>query len=364
MKNILALVGILLVLSGLAYWIWQSQPSKKTLDGDESAIFAIADPEDLGRIFMADRQGNQLILERGEEGWLVTDKVKNQTFPARPDAVTSLMEALTKVRTRSSVPKAALANVVKEVAAKGKKVELYDRKNRLIKTYYVGRPADGGYGTYMMMEGAEQPFITFTPGWVGTLDTRFMTEPKEWRDRAVFRLNPERLEWVEMDYQAPDQKNMSFRVQKSGKSYAVSPLYPELTQPLDAKRFNAGNAQAYINQFELLGAEVLLHEQREIRDSVFSRIPPFAKLRLKHKNGEQAKEVVIYPQANPAADRGDGETGTRQQMNRYYAYSAPDEFFLLQHLVLRNFLWGYPFFFKPEPVVFSEGEDGLWSGQQ
>ncbi|MCB9291126.1 MAG: hypothetical protein H6560_27725 [Lewinellaceae bacterium] len=55
--------------------------------------------------------------------------------------------------------------MVESLATEGMKVELYDKDGGLLKAYYVGGSTSDERGTYMIMEGAEQPYVpTFRPG--------------------------------------------------------------------------------------------------------------------------------------------------------------------------------------------------------
>jgi hypothetical protein len=59
---------------------------------------------------------------------------------------------------------------------------------------------------------------------------------------------------------------------------------------------------------------------------------------------------------NPTADRGDGDPGHRQKIQRYFVDINEDNFFLTQHMVMRSLFWGHDFFFQNAPVVLEEDE--------
>jgi hypothetical protein len=60
--------------------------------------------------------------------------------------------------------------------------------------------------------------------------------------------------------------------------------------------------------------------------------------------------------SNPTADRGDGDPGHRQKIQRYFVDIDEDNFYLTQHLVMRSLFWGYDFFFQNAPVQLQEDE--------
>ena len=76
------------------------------------------------------------------------------------------------------------------LSVRHKKVEIFttDGENP-IKTWYVGSSTKDHLGTYMLLQNKQQkssvPYITYKPGFYGTLDVRFFTNWKEWRSSNI-----------------------------------------------------------------------------------------------------------------------------------------------------------------------------------
>ncbi len=347
---LLTLVGLLAV----SWWQF-TKKTKDTFAGNVHTQFAVENIDEVQRIFIADRNGQQVLLERGEgELWIYTNKITGRKWIANPSGIHTLLQTIGKVRTRMPVAKAGVENVVKNLAVHGKKVEIYDKSGERIRTYYVGGAAERAEGTHFMMEGAEMPYIVYYPSWVGSLDTRYTTDEKTWRDRAIFRVDPATLEWIEVEYVAPSQLGASFRLeQKNAEEISVSALNTAAaTKPTTP--LNTRNASAFIDDFSTMIAENII-DQPALLDSV-KFMPIFATVRYKTSLHTQPQTLRFRPVINLVADRGDGDVGTRQKIQRYVVEMGNGDVFLIQHLVARKLFWNYNYFFQNTEVVLKEDE--------
>ncbi|MEY3157641.1 MAG: hypothetical protein RLZZ121_694, partial [Bacteroidota bacterium] len=98
------------VLALLSWMVWR-QRSAGTLKVSETA-FGIQDTASVVRIFLADRKGKQLTLERHLGGpWTL-----NQTKVPRPDAVKTILETLHRWEVKTPVPRPAVQTVFRNLA--------------------------------------------------------------------------------------------------------------------------------------------------------------------------------------------------------------------------------------------------------
>lgn len=187
MKKNSILLLIVVVLAAVAYWLYTGRESGTI--SEEMRDFAVKDTGSIVKIFMADKAGNQVLLEKkNPDEWSLNSK-----FLARPDAISTLLTTIHDVRVKSPVSKAAYNNIIKNLAATGVKVEMYSAAG-LIKTIYVGGPDPEQTGTFMYVEGAPAPFVTHIPGFEGYLTPRYFVREEDWRVKNVFRLNYNQLE--------------------------------------------------------------------------------------------------------------------------------------------------------------------------
>jgi hypothetical protein len=353
MKKNIVLFTVVLLLAAIGYWLSEQQlEGEGTYSGNIHTSFAIEDVSVIERVFLTNRKGERILLEKQDGYWMFLNQVSKKSYKVNPNAIHYFLETLRRIRVRNAVAQAALPNVVSSMASNATKIEIYGAEKVRLKTYYMGAMTDGGQGNFIKMEGSEQIYIGYIPNFQGTLDTRFSLIEEEWRDKAFVRLNPSDLEFLELAYQEPSQRKHSFRIEMKGKDgYTVKPLAGEEKA---AELLNVTNVKAYVNDCDVFSAERIL-ENKFVMDSVLGSTP-FVVLSYKTKKQNQPQRIIIYSLLNPSADRGDGIIGVRNQIQRYFVYINQDHFYLAQHLVLRRLLWGYDFFFKQSGIQLEEDE--------
>lgn len=333
MNRTLLLVALFLVLGGIAWYALSNKKNKTGTHISWDMDFAVKNTDDIGKIFIADRRGATATLEQKGKDWFYNGK-----YPARPSAVQTLLETISQVNVLNIPPNGAIPSMVKELAANGIKVEIYDRSGKNLKTYYIGGVTNDERGTILMMEGAEQPYIVHIPGFIGQIRARFLLGDDEWRDRAIFREKPESIQSVSVEY--PQRKSESFRLEKTGEAtYDVQPFY-STTTPMRSPR-RKGIAEAYLVQFEGLVAEAF-ETQNPLRDSVKALVP-FVVLTLKKTDGAE-KKVRFWP-VEIENRRDDGAP----YVSRYFTDVNNEDFLLTQDRVFGPLFRGYGFFFEGIP---------------
>ena len=214
MRKTLPLLFLVLIVVAIAIYFTVS------VDPDGTSVksqtdYAIQDTASIGKIFIADRLGNTITLTREESGsWDVNGK-----FPAREDAVETILKTFKNVYIQRPVPKDAQEQVIRVMAGMSKKVEIYDRNGKWLKSWYVGYATMDKKGTYMVLETPEggrskAPFILDMRGFIGMLNTRFFTNESEWRSTAVIKYPNMNLQEIEVHY--PGQEDQSFKITYGG----------------------------------------------------------------------------------------------------------------------------------------------------
>ncbi len=318
-KNLIYLILFVLLLA-IAGWLI-SRDRNVTLDPKEIS-FRVADSAAVNRIFMADRKGSKVLLTRQADGnWLVNNK-----YIARPDMMKVLMETLIRMEVKTPVPKGAINTVKTNMATAGIKVEIYSGpKSKQELVFYVGSSTVDTRGTYMIKEGAELPYVLYMPGWEGYLTPRFFTSEEQWRERILFRLNPDEV--VRFAVQYPDTPGHDFVIERLPDSSYV------LLDPVSNSRrpFNPAAGNAIWKDFAVFRVEGFENEV-PIRDSVINMVPPVFNATITERNGKthtistffksQLNTIdVVLMQGFPDLDRN------------YFYYREGREFGVMQHLV-------------------------------
>jgi hypothetical protein len=332
MKKTLTLTLLFLALGAGAWFaIRENKKHAAASNLSPEMDFAVPNTIEIGKIFIADRSGKTATLEKKDGTWVYNGKYK-----ARPDAIQNLLTTIRQVKVQFTPTEAAKQEMVKELAADGVKVEIYNPQNQKIKSYYVGGVTADERGTVMIIDGAENPCVVHMPGFVGQLSVRYMLGDDNWRDRTVFSEKPEDIQRISVEY--PQQKSESFVLDKTGTAtYTVKPFYS--TTPASKQPLRKGVPESYLLQFEKRIAEGF-ETINPARDSVRSLVP-FAIVSVKKNNGEE-KKVKFWPlevETNP-------QTG-KAYVFRYFAdYNDGEAFLLTQDQVFGPIFQGYNFFFE------------------
>ena len=189
MHRNLRLFYILLFVTAVAVIVREyGNNSQAEMSKVEASAFAVADTSAVTKIFIADKDGKQALLERvpGQRYWSL-----NGEHVARKDAVDLLLKTFKRVKVQSPVAKAKLETINRMLAGRAKKVEIYQGGESPTKVWYIGTSDQSHTGTYMLLGDAygnvaDEPFVTHMEGFTGFLSTRFFTDEREWRYTGVF----------------------------------------------------------------------------------------------------------------------------------------------------------------------------------
>jgi hypothetical protein len=264
-KNKLSVIAVILLALTAAYFIYTNNVGtiKKELKD-----FAVKDTASITKIFMADKEGESVLLEKKENGkWMV-----NNTFWAREDAIYTLLKTMYKVEVKSPVSKEAFNNVVSLLSGTGVKVEIYTNSKKPYKVYYVGNATSDSFGTYMLLENSSVPFVTHIPGFYGYLTPRYFTSEAEWRNTELFKYNIGDLKEVElMNHENPDA---SFKIENIDTEHPIvkSPITQMVYENIDTT-----NILGYLQLFENIHLEYYLNQlvSKEKQDSIIACCPKF-----------------------------------------------------------------------------------------
>ena len=132
--------------------------------------YHIEDIASITKIFLADKENNEVTLTRvSDSSWVVDNQ-----YPASQPMVDLLLETIHDMRIRQQVNKNAAPNAIKDIAAHGVKVEIYQNdpfinwfggrlklfsRERLTTTYYVGRETQDMMASFMYRKGDDAPYI-------------------------------------------------------------------------------------------------------------------------------------------------------------------------------------------------------------
>jgi hypothetical protein len=190
---------IIVVLLAIAAYLYITN-SSGTLRSDFSN-FAIEDTSAVSKIFLSDKNSNNILLERTPNGWIV-----NKNNEAKQDGVNNLLEVIKRVSVKAPVPKSAMENVIKSMIGSSVKVEVYTNTNKPSKVYFVGGANQDHSGTYMLLENSSVPFLMHMEGFRGYLTPRFFTNINDWRSTKLFNYSINQISSLKLNHvKSPEQ---------------------------------------------------------------------------------------------------------------------------------------------------------------
>lgn len=232
---------LLIIIIGIIIWL-EKTDNKSTISVSNN--FGIEDTSAVKKVFIADRYGNTITVEKVEKKWFV-----NKKYEARKDAIKTLLTTISKIKIKKPVSNSSFESVVKFMSTSGVKVEIYG-PNNLLKSYTIGSNTADHLGTYMLLKDSEKPYIMHIPSFNGFLSPRYgiqgqKLDIKTWRSNKIFSFKQE------------DIKSIQFTdLLKPENSYKLTTnpiiLSSNFSKSID---YNTRSALGLLNSFETLNCE-------------------------------------------------------------------------------------------------------------
>lgn len=328
MKGNLIVFSILVLLSGLAVYLYLNNEDGYQAAYLEQRDFAVEDTASITKLFFADTDNNTILLERLEDGWHL-----NEQYYACQECVQLLIKTIALVKVKAPVPESAFENTVKSIAGKHVKVEIYTGGEKPEKIWYIGNPTRDHYGTYMLLETTEHgkstvPFITEIPGFYGFLSARFHTDLSSWRSKYVFKTKPGSIKHLTCEF--GDFPERSFMVDHVSEfTYKFAPLnQPQVVMPYDTLRL-----KKYLTYFEDIRCEnFVIQMEQSVQDSI-TNSPFLYRYKLTEMDGT-VTDVKIYKKI-PRPENVHA-SGDKMLYDPDYFYAVVNEG---QMMILQNFVF-------------------------
>ncbi len=263
-KTILYLVVLALLGFGIYYFIFSNSGSPYSIS---EAGFAIKDTASIGKIFIVSNDGESVLVERTNAGWIV-----NKQYKAMPSTLNLILTTFTQQVPLYPVTQKALDNVIKVLSTDATKVEVYDRAGKKMKVFYVGGASVNNTGTNMLVEGAHQPYVVQVPGFNGYITARYTTRISDWRDRTVFNIPDYEIKSVSVQYF--DKPINSFVVNRDKDSIVAVQADKQVMTGLEA--FNARRARTYLKYFANVNCEGYLNGLQDMNEAIRTAPKDFA----------------------------------------------------------------------------------------
>lgn len=323
----------LFIAACLIWLVFVEKENKQGTLKPELSNFKYTDTTSLTRIVLSDKDLRKVVLEKKDGVWLVNGK-----YPARKDVLQTLFSTLGAVEVKMPVGRSSWNTVVKRLAVRSTKLELY-KGNEKVKSYYVGGASSDQMGTYMLIEGSSSPFITHIPGFEGYLTPRYNASEDVWRGTAVFSLAMQDIASVSLE----DQNNPQFGFSLQNTNNTLS-LSSQAGKPLQG--WSESTCREYLARFKNLNYEAIVRDYSKTDSLLASK--PFLVFTVTTREGKKIR-LDCWHKRNPAPDAFvPGSNIPPWDPDRFYAIvnGNKKELLLLQFFVFEPVLKDLGFFFN------------------
>ena len=257
-KKQLFYLSIILTMAALIWVLSNDEKSTITLENN----FAISDTASISKIFIADRNGITITLNRNKDNWLINNK-----YLVRKDAIETILSTISQIKIQRPVSKNAFDNVVKNLATTGVKIEIYTNNETPIKTYTIGSSTSNHLGTYMFLAGSEMPFVVHIPSFNGFLSPRYGIQgnkisENDWRTTNIFSLKSEKISRITVNHILFPEKSFTLVTNSmtllNNFGNEVNFNQEKVLQLLDS--FNKLNCESYKDDKDKIEFATLNHE--------------------------------------------------------------------------------------------------------
>lgn len=353
MKKKYWIILIILFLAAITTTVLWKKQSDGTLNPGEKD-FAISDTSIVTKIFLADKRDRTVLLEKQNGSvWKL-----NAKYNAQPNMINELLRTIMYVSVKAPVPRSMKDNVIKRMSSGAIKVEIYAKtpwinlwglklfeKERLIRTYYVGDNTMDNTGTFFLMEGSDQPYITYIPGFNGFLQTRYSSKESDWRDHAIFNASIPEIKEISVQYPLSPENSFSIE-NKPGSNYQLRDGVGK-----NVNNFDTTKIVSYLSSFTDIRFEAFLNdfEQKKV-DSIIAQ-PVFAQVKLTSTSGEKNKEIKFFRIVAPEGSTDLFGEPLEFDRERLHGYTKEDGLILCQYFVFGSIFRQLSDFIKNTPEV-------------
>lgn len=347
---LIVIIAILIVIAGILIGNNRYLSSLRS----EASDFTVYDTASITKIFFADKNGNQTLLTRSDNGWIV-----NNEYVANKSMVNDMLYTLNRIRIKMPVSVNKSEGILTRMASSNTKVEIYQILPRInffnkvklfyhetrSKVFYIGDVTQDNQGTYVLKEGGDKVFVAHLPGLRGTISPRFTANPIDWRDHHIFEEKMDNIESVKLEING--NPHNSFIINTIDRAqFTMNRLDGE------AVDFSDNKVLTLMLAFQDVRFEAFLNDvDPQRRDSIINS--PFQeRLTLTTKDGKSRSVTTYRLMANSDVyDYSDDDLEKFESMikdpdHKYALLSEGNEFVLIQDFAFGKLLKPADFYSK------------------
>ena len=154
------------------------------------------------------------------------------------------------------------------LSTKGIKIELYNKADEKITSYYIGGVTQNEKGTHFYKEGSDKTFVMEMPYGEVNIRQRFDIRYDDWKTRLIFKDNVDRIQSVKVDY--PKSPSHGFIIQKNNSKFSIRPSISD--QPVINRQLKPAIFEKYLINFKGVNF-VEFNNEVTAKDSIMNNVP-------------------------------------------------------------------------------------------
>lgn len=340
-KKSIILASSIIILAVLAFFATNFVRNRGKSD-TELLEFSVADTTSIDKIIITDASANRFELIKKEVNLWVDGK--GDCITQAP--VHTILETIKNIEFKGYVPENSRASITNRMAATHTKIEIF-QNGEWIKTWYLGYSTQDHYGTYMLLETAEEksdlPVIMKVKGFNGIIEPRFFADARKWKCTQIFALERDQIASVDVRFtETPDR---SFTVTKDGTNYSVK----QNGRPLPA--VDTSMAIRYLNNYKKIHFELVNYELTDKQVDSVKRSKPFCVMTVKEVSGLSTKLRLFRLKGDGDVVTDDFGDTVYHDPNRFWCQLPSGELVKCQYFVFNPLIMGHIYFAtKPEQI--------------
>ncbi len=311
--------------------------------------FAISDTSNVTKFFLSDKNNNSVTVVRSANGmWILNGK-----YEVNPTMIEVMLTTFISIEPKAPIARGTRNTIIRMLAGRSVKTEIYQRVYRidlfgylklfphekLTRTYFVGDPTMDNSGTFMLMEGSEDPYIVNIPGFRGFVGSRYSAMEGDWRSHSVFSIRVPEISSVSVSFS--ERPLHSFRISnKDSRLFTLTSLFDNK----NIENFDTMKVVGFLSVFRNLNYERVLDEMKKSkRDSILA-VQPTNIITLVDKLGKTHSVKMWKRKADIGQLDMDGNQA-EWDLERMYALIDNSEYMVsLQYFVFNDVLPPLPWF--------------------
>lgn len=321
MKRVLA---ISILLSGVILFLVIMLFKTRTPFGKSNSDFSSKPKQEITKIVLS-QDGQELILEKSGEEWMINDKTK-----ARKSGINFIIRILTEAKIKSPVSPELFNSEIIEKEIVPVKVKVYEGR-RALKSFVVYKTGSNSYGNIMKIKERAKPFIVYVPGYEVNIGSVFTLNELFWQPYTIFNLPPSEI--TSVHFENLSDTSSSFAIFKKEGKYSFSGTKSELSG------WDTSLVIRYLSYFTWIPFESWAFNLRSVEKSLTEQQYPLYRLTLVSSEGYT---TILNLWEKTKFEDGEKKIDTDRLLGKT---QANDDFFVVRYFDIDPVLKRRSYFF-------------------